>query len=432
MANVVVVGAQWGDEGKGKIVDWLSERADVIARFQGGHNAGHTLVIDGKVYKLNALPSGVVRGGKLSVIGNGVVLDPWHLVGEIAKIREQGVEISPETLMIAENTPLIMPYHGELDRSREASAAGSKAKIGTTGRGIGPCYEDKVGRRVIRVADLADPATLELRVDRALVHHNALRAGLGLEPIDRDALIASLNEIAPQILEYAAPVWKVMNDLRRAGKRILFEGAQGSLLDIDFGTYPYVTSSNVIAGQAATGVGMGPNAIDFVLGIVKAYTTRVGEGPFPTELLDADGERLGTRGHEFGTVTGRKRRCGWFDAALVRQTCAISGINGIALTKLDVLDGFETLKICVGYELDGERLDYLPTAADQQARCTPIYEEIEGWSESTEGARSWADLPGAAIKYVRRVEELIGCPVALLSTSPERDDTILVTDPFAD
>ncbi len=432
MANVVVVGAQWGDEGKGKIVDWLSERADVIARFQGGHNAGHTLVINGKVYKLNALPSGVVRGGKLSVIGNGVVLDPWHLVEEIAKIREQGVVITPETLMIAENTPLIMAYHGELDRAREEQAAGSKSKIGTTGRGIGPCYEDKVGRRVIRVADLADPATLELRVDRALVHHNALRAGLGLDPVDREALLARLNAIAPQILPYAAPVWKVMSDLRRAGKRILFEGAQGSLLDIDFGTYPYVTSSNVIAGQAATGVGLGPNAIGYVLGIVKAYTTRVGEGPFPTELKDDTGERLGQRGREFGTVTGRKRRCGWFDAALVRQTCSISGINGIALTKLDVLDGFETLKICVGYDLDGQRLDYLPTAADRQARCVPIYEEMPGWTESTEGARSWNDLPGNALRYVRRIEELIQCPVSMLSTSPERDDTILVTDPFAD
>ena len=430
MANVVVVGAQWGDEGKGKIVDWLSERADIVARFQGGHNAGHTLVVGGKVYKLNALPSGVVRGGKLSVIGNGVVLDPWHLVSEIAAIREKGVEISPEVLMIAENTPLILPYHGELDRAREAQA--SVAKIGTTGRGIGPCYEDKVGRRVIRVADLADDATLALRVDRALVHHNALRAGLGLEAIDRDALIAQLKAIAPEILKYAAPVWKVLNEKRKAGKRILFEGAQGSLLDIDFGTYPFVTSSNVIAGQAATGVGLGPNAIDFVLGIVKAYTTRVGEGPFPTELKDADGERLGERGREFGTVTGRKRRCGWFDAVLVRQTCAISGINGIALTKLDVLDGFETIRICTGYELDGEVLDYLPTAADAQARCTPVYEEVEGWSQSTEGARSWNDLPGAAVKYVRRIEELIQCPVAMLSTSPERDDTILVTDPFAD
>ncbi|MBT9383152.1 adenylosuccinate synthase [Pseudooceanicola sp. CBS1P-1] len=431
MANVVVVGAQWGDEGKGKIVDWLSERADVIARFQGGHNAGHTLVIDGKVYKLNALPSGVVRGGKLSVIGNGVVLDPWHLVGEIAKIREQGVTIDPETLMIAENTPLILPLHGELDRARE-EAASKGTKIGTTGRGIGPCYEDKVGRRAIRVADLADAATLEARVDRALLHHNALRKGLGMEPVDRDALLAKLREIAPEILQYAAPVWKVLIEKRKAGKRILFEGAQGSLLDIDFGTYPFVTSSNVIAGQAATGVGIGPGSIDFVLGIVKAYTTRVGEGPFPTELLDDDGERLGTRGHEFGVVTGRKRRCGWFDAALVRQTCAVSGVNGIALTKLDVLDGFETLKICVGYDLDGKRLDHLPIASDEQARCTPIYEEMEGWSESTEGARSWADLPAAAIKYVRRVEELIECPVALLSTSPEREDTILVTDPFED
>ena len=430
MANVVVVGAQWGDEGKGKIVDWLSERADVIARFQGGHNAGHTLVIDGEVFKLNALPSGVVRGGKLSVIGNGVVLDPWHLVGEIAKIREQGVVITPETLMIAENTPLILPFHGELDRAREAQ--NSVAKIGTTGRGIGPAYEDKVGRRAIRVADLADAATLELRVDRALVHHNALRSGLGMEPVDRDALIAKLNEIAPEILQYAAPVWKVLTEKRKAGKRILFEGAQGSLLDIDFGTYPFVTSSNVIAGQAATGVGIGPGSIDFVLGIVKAYTTRVGEGPFPTELKDDTGELLGSRGREFGVVTGRKRRCGWFDAALVKQTCAVSGVSGIALTKLDVLDGFETLKICVGYELDGKRMDYLPIASDQQARCTPVYEEMEGWSESTEGARSWADLPANAIKYVRRVEELIECPVALLSTSPEREDTILVTDPFAD
>ena len=430
MANVVVVGAQWGDEGKGKIVDWLSERADVIARFQGGHNAGHTLVIDGNVFKLAILPSGIVRGGKLSVIGNGVVLDPWHLVKEIASLRERGVSITPETLMIAENTPLILPFHGELDRAREEAVG--VAKIGTTGRGIGPAYEDKVGRRAIRVADLADSATLESRVDRALVHHDALRRGLGMEPVDRAALIKALAEIAPAVLEYAAPVWKVLNDKRKAGKRILFEGAQGALLDIDFGTYPYVTSSNVIAGQAATGVGLGPGAIDFVLGIVKAYTTRVGEGPFPAELHDADGERLGERGHEFGTNTGRKRRCGWFYAVLVRQTCATSGVNGIALTKLDVLDGFETLKICVGYELDGARIDYLPTAADHQARCKPIYEELPGWSESTEGARSWADLPAAAIKYVRRVEELIDCPVALLSTSPEREDTILVTDPFED
>ncbi|MDP5322650.1 MAG: adenylosuccinate synthase [Paracoccaceae bacterium] len=430
MANVVVVGAQWGDEGKGKLVDWLSERADVVARFQGGHNAGHTLVIDGKVYKLSLLPSGIVRGGKLSVIGNGVVLDPWHLISEIEKLRGQGVEITTENLIIAENAPLILPLHGELDRARESQT--DSAKIGTTGRGIGPAYEDKVGRRAIRVADLADSATLETRVDRLLTHHDALRRGLGMEPIDRLALLAQLAEIAPQVLPYAKPVWKVMNDARRAGKRILFEGAQGALLDIDFGTYPFVTSSNVIAGQAATGVGVGPGAIDFVLGIVKAYTTRVGEGPFPAELFDADGQRLGERGHEFGTVTGRKRRCGWFDAALVRQTCATSGMSGIALTKLDVLDGFNTLKICVAYELDGERLEYLPTAADQQARCKPIYEEMAGWSDTTAGARSWAELPAGAIKYVRRIEELIQCPVALLSTSPEREDTILVTDPFAD
>ena len=428
MANVVVVGAQWGDEGKGKIVDWLSERADIIVRFQGGHNAGHTLVIDGKTYKLHALPSGVVRGGKLSVIGNGVVLDPWHLIEEIKIVRSQGVDISPENLIIAENTPLILPIHGELDRARED--LNKVAKIGTTGRGIGPAYEDKVGRRAIRVADLADRSTLEARIDRLLLHHNTLRRGMKLEEIDKSSLIADLHEIAPKILKYSAPVWKVLNEKRKAGNRILFEGAQGALLDIDFGTYPFVTSSNVIAGQAATGSGLGPNGIDFVLGIVKAYTTRVGEGPFPTELDDNDGNRLGERGHEFGTTTGRKRRCGWFDAVLVRQTCATSGVTGISLTKLDVLDGFKKLKICIGYELDGEELDYLPTAADQQARCKPIYEEISGWDESTEGARSWADLPANAIKYVRRIEELIDCPVALVSTSPERDDTILVTDPF--
>ena len=430
MANVVVVGAQWGDEGKGKIVDWLSERADVIVRFQGGHNAGHTLVIEGQVYKLSLLPSGIVRGGKLSVIGNGVVLDPWHLREEIAKLSGQGIEINPENLMLAENTSLILPVHGELDRARETQ--NNVAKIGTTGRGIGPAYEDKVGRRAIRVADLADPATLETRVDRMLQHHDTLRRGMGLPQVDRTALLAALQEIAPSVLKFAAPVWKVLAEKRKAGHRILFEGAQGSLLDIDFGTYPFVTSSNVIAGQAATGSGVGPGSIDFVLGIVKAYTTRVGEGPFPTELDDADGQRLGERGHEFGVVTGRKRRCGWFDAALVRQTCATSGVSGIAFTKLDVLDGFETLKICTGYTLDGTQLDYLPTAADEQARCVPIYEEMAGWSESTEGARRWADLPANTIKYVRRVEELIGCPVALVSTSPERDDTILVTDPFAD
>ena len=430
MANVVVVGAQWGDEGKGKIVDWLSERADVIARFQGGHNAGHTLVIGDKVFKLSLLPSGIVREGKLAVIGNGVVLDPWALFSEIDKLTGQGVKISTESLMIAENTPLILPLHQDLDKLREEAAG--KAKIGTTGRGIGPAYEDKVGRRSIRVADLGDEQTLDDRLDRLLAHHDALRQGLGAEPIDRDALKAKLQEIAPKLLPYAQPVWKTMAEARKAGKRILFEGAQGSLLDIDFGTYPYVTSSTTMSGAAASGTGMGPGAIDFVLGIVKAYTTRVGEGPFPTELDDADGQRLGERGHEFGTVTGRKRRCGWFDAVLVRQTCAISGVNGIALTKLDVLDGFEKLKICVGYEIDGVTYDDLPTAAAQQARVTPIYEEMDGWQESTAGARSWADLPAAAIKYVRRVEELIQCPVALLSTSPERDDTILVTDPFAD
>ncbi len=430
MANVVVVGAQWGDEGKGKIVDWLSERADVIARFQGGHNAGHTLVIGNTVFKLSLLPSGIVRPGKLAVIGNGVVLDPWALFAEIDKLAGQGVTITTDNLIIAENTPLILPLHQDLDKLREEAAGASK--IGTTGRGIGPAYEDKVGRRTIRLADLGDAETLDARLDRLLAHHDALRAGLGATPIDRAELRARLMEIAPKLLAYARPVWKIMAEARRAGKRILFEGAQGSLLDIDFGTYPYVTSSTTMSGMAATGTGMGPGAIGFVLGIVKAYTTRVGEGPFPTELLDDDGERLGQRGHEFGTVTGRKRRCGWFDAVLVRQTCAISGVNGIALTKLDVLDGFKTLKICVGYEIDGVEYDYLPTAAALQARVRPIYEELEGWQESTQGARSWADLPAAAIKYVRRVEELIQCPVALLSTSPERDDTILVRDPFAD
>jgi adenylosuccinate synthase len=429
MGNVVVVGAQWGDEGKGKIVDWLSERADVIARFQGGHNAGHTLVVDGEVYKLSLLPSGIVRPGKLSVIGNGVVLDPWALLEEIAKLRGQGVAISPETLMIAENAPLILPLHQDLDRLRE-EAAGA-AKIGTTGRGIGPAYEDKVGRRTVRVADLADEATLDTRLERLFAHHDALRRGLGAEPMDRAALKARLMDVAPDILPFAAPVWQVLAKKRREGRRILFEGAQGALLDIDFGTYPFVTSSNTMAGMAATGTGMGPGAAGFVLGIVKAYTTRVGSGPFPAELTDAVGERLGERGREFGTVTGRKRRCGWFDAVLVRQTCTTGGVSGIALTKLDVLDGFDELKICVAYELDGERLDHLPTAAALQDRVRPIYETLPGWSETTAGARSWAELPANAVKYVRRIEELIECPVAMLSTSPEREDTILVTDPFA-
>lgn len=436
MANVVVIGAQWGDEGKGKIVDWLSERADVIARFQGGHNAGHTLVIDGEVYKLSLLPSGILREGKLAVIGNGVVLDPWALMQEIEKIEKQGVKVSPDNLMIAENTPLILPIHGELDRAREAQ--NSVAKIGTTGRGIGPAYEDKVGRRAVRVADLADEATLDARIQRLLTHHNALRRGLNLDEIDEAALKASLLEIAEKILPFAQPVWKVLNDARKAGKRILFEGAQGSLLDIDFGTYPFVTSSTTLSGMAATGTGIGPGSLDFVLGIVKAYTTRVGEGPFPAELYDGValndpiGKHLAEVGREIGTVTSRPRRCGWFDAVLVRQTCALSGVNGIALTKLDVLDGLDELKICKGYKLDGKEIDYLPTAAAQQVRVEPIYETIEGWKESTKGARSWAELPAAAIKYVRRIEELIECPVALLSTSPEREDTILVTDPFAD
>jgi adenylosuccinate synthase len=428
MANVVVVGTQWGDEGKGKIVDWLSERADVIARFQGGHNAGHTLVIDGVTYKLSLLPSGILRDGKLSVIGNGVVLDPWALVDEIDRLAAQGVSVGTHNLMIAENAALILPLHGELDRARESSNA--VAKIGTTGRGIGPAYEDKVGRRAIRVADLADEPTLDARIERLLTHHNALRRGLGMAEVDGATLKAALMAIAPQVLPFAAPVWKVLNEARKAGKRILFEGAQGSLLDVDFGTYPFVTSSTTLAGMAATGTGLGPGAVGFVLGIVKAYTTRVGEGPFPCELFDEVGERLRTVGREKGTVTGRNRRCGWFDAVLVRQTCALSGVNGIALTKMDVLDGMDELKICVAYELDGQRLDYLPTAAEAQARVVPVYEVIEGWKDSTAGARSWADLPAQAIKYVRRIEELIQCPVAMLSTSPERDDTILVTDPF--
>ncbi|MDG1767880.1 MAG: adenylosuccinate synthase [Yoonia sp.] len=430
MANVVVVGAQWGDEGKGKIVDWLSERADIIARFQGGHNAGHTLVIDGEVFKLSLLPSGILRTGKLAVIGNGVVLDPWALLEEIDKISKQGVNISTDNLIIAENTPLILPVHQDLDKIREDAAG--KSKIGTTGRGIGPAYEDKIGRRSIRLADLGDIPTLESRIERLLAHHNALRDGLGVAKIDGGKLKDELLRIAPMVLKYASPVWKVLNEKRKAGKRILFEGAQGALLDVDYGTYPYVTSSNTLSGMAATGTGLGPNAIGFVLGIVKAYTTRVGEGPFACELFDEVGEHLATVGREKGTVTGRSRRCGWFDAVLVRQTCITSGVTGIALTKMDVLDGLKQLKICVGYDLDGEILDYLPTASDRQARVTPVYEIMDGWKETTAGARSWAELPAAAIKYVRRIEELINCPVAMLSTSPERDDTILVTDPFVD
>ncbi len=429
MSNVAVIGAQWGDEGKGKIVDWLSERADIVVRFQGGHNAGHTLVIDGRVYKLSLLPSGIVRPGKLSMIGSGVVLDPWALLDEIGRLRAEGVTITPETLRIAETVPLILPVHRDLDRLREAAAGAGK--IGTTGRGIGPAYEDKVGRRAVRLADLADAATLDDRLDRLLAHHDPLRRGLGEGPLDRASLRDDLLKVAGDVLPFAAPVWRELEAARHTSRRILFEGAQGALLDIDYGTYPFVTSSNVAAGQAATGAGVGPGQVGTVLGIVKAYTTRVGSGPFPTELDDAVGQRLGERGREFGTVTGRKRRCGWFDAALVRQTAAQSGMTGIALTKLDVLDGFEELKICTGYRVDGAEIDHLPAAAARQARAEPIYETIPGWSDSTEGARRWADLPAAAIKYVKRVEELIGCPVALLSTSPERDDTILVTDPFA-
>jgi adenylosuccinate synthase len=429
MANVVVVGAQWGDEGKGKIVDWLSEQAHVVVRFQGGHNAGHTLVIDGVTYKLSLLPSGIVRRGKLSVIGNGVVVDPFALIDEIARLKGQGVDVSPATLRLADNAALILPLHQELDGYRE-SAAAAGTKIGTTKRGIGPAYEDKVGRRAIRVMDLAEPAALDGKIARLLTHHNALRRGLSLPEVDGAALKARLVEIAPKILPYMDRVWDLLDRNRKAGRRILFEGAQGALLDIDHGTYPYVTSSNTVAGQAAAGSGLGPGAVGFVLGIAKAYTTRVGEGPFPTELHDATGRLIGERGREFGTVTGRARRCGWFDAALVRQTVCNNGIDGIALTKLDILDGFETIKICTGYMLDGKKLDFLPAGEAAQARVAPIYEDFEGWQGATAGARSWADLPAQAIKYVRRIEELIGAPVALLSTSPERDDTILVRNPF--
>ncbi|OYW66611.1 MAG: adenylosuccinate synthase [Bosea sp. 12-68-7] len=428
MANVVVVGAQWGDEGKGKIVDWLSSQADVVVRFQGGHNAGHTLVIDGVVYKLSLLPSGIVRPGKLSVIGNGVVVDPWHLVEEIARLQAQGVAISPENLRVADNATLILPLHRELDHFRETSNVG--LKIGTTKRGIGPAYEDKVGRRAIRVIDLKDPAILEAKIERLLAHHNALRRGLGIDEVNGAELLAQLKEIAPKILPFADTVWALLDSQRRAGKRILFEGAQGALLDVDHGTYPFVTSSNIVAGQAATGSGLGPSAVGYVLGIAKAYTTRVGEGPFPTELFDETGELIGQKGKEFGVVTGRKRRCGWFDACLVRQTVKTSGIDGIALTKLDILDGFKEIKVCTGYKLDGEILEHLPAGQSDQARVEPVYETIQGWEGSTAGARSWADLPAQAIKYVRRIEELIGASVAVLSTSPERDDTILVHNPF--
>jgi adenylosuccinate synthase len=430
MANVAVIGAQWGDEGKGKIVDWLSARADVVVRFQGGHNAGHTLVIDGKTFKLSLLPSGVVRPGKLSIIGNGVVVDPWAFADELDRLKTQGVDLQPEYLAVAENASLILPLHRDLDIARESS--NSLQRIGTTKRGIGPAYEDKVGRRALRVVDLKDVPSLPAKVERLLAHHNALRRGMGAEEIEAASLVAALADIAPRILPYCASAWRLLDAARRDSKRVLFEGAQAVLLDIDHGTYPYVTSSNTVAGQAAAGSGCGPRDIGYVLGIAKAYTTRVGEGPFPTELTDEVGEWLGTRGAEFGTVTGRKRRCGWLDCALVRQTVITGGIDGIALTKLDVLDGLSELKVCVGYKLDGSDIDHLPADANEQARLIPVYEMLEGWSESTRGARSWAELPATAIKYVRRVEELIGAPVAILSTSPEREDTILVRDPFVD
>ena len=432
MANVVVVGSQWGDEGKGKIVDWLSERADVVVRFQGGHNAGHTLVVGGVTYKLSLLPSGVVRQGKMSIIGNGVVFDPHAFVAELARLAGQGVAIGPERLRIAENTALILSVHRELDALREDAASDSGTKIGTTRRGIGPAYEDKVGRRAVRAMDLANMETLPAKVDRLLTHHNALRRGLNQPEIGHQALMEELSSVRETILPFVDKVWKVLDDKRRAGARILFEGAQGTFLDIDHGTYPFVTSSNTISGQAATGSGLGPGAVDYVLGITKAYTTRVGEGPFPTEQDNEVGRHLGERGHEFGVVTGRRRRCGWFDAVMVRQAVAVNGITGIALTKLDVLDGMEAIRVCVGYELDGVRIDYLPASQGAQARLTPVYETLEGWNGTTAGARSWNDLPAQAVKYVRHVEELIGAPVAILSTSPERDDTILVTDPFQD
>ncbi len=430
MANVVVVGSQWGDEGKGKVVDWLSERADVIVRFQGGHNAGHTLVVGGVSYKLSLLPSGVVRPGKLSVIGNGVVVDPHALVEEIGRLREQGIGVSPDNLRIAENAPMILSIHRDLDALRETSGAGTR--IGTTRRGIGPAYEDKVGRRALRIMDLADLSGLRDKIDRLLVHHNALRRGLGQPEVRGETLYDELASVAPRVLPFMDSAWRLLDEQRRAGKRILFEGAQGALLDIDHGTYPFVTSSNTVAGQAAAGSGLGPSSVGYVLGITKAYTTRVGEGPFPTEQNNAIGEHLGERGREFGTVTGRKRRCGWFDAVLVRQAVAICGIHGIALTKLDVLDGLPEINICVGYRLDGKRIGYLPALQEDQARVEPVFETMEGWQDSTAGARTWNDLPAQAVKYVRHVEELIGAPVALLSTSPEREDTILVQDPFRD
>ena len=431
MANVAVIGAQWGDEGKGKIVDWLSSRADVVVRFQGGHNAGHTLVIDGVVYKLSLLPSGIVRPGKLSIIGNGVVVDPWHLLKEIEDIRAKGIKVGPDNLLLAENANLILPIHQAVDKALEAARAGkSGGQIGTTGRGIGPAYEDKVARRGIRVCDLQHPDLLREKLDRLMLQHNALLRGLGAEELNVQSVYDSLMQVSGSVLQYAGVVWKRLEEARKTNQKILFEGAQGVMLDVDHGTYPYVTSSNTVAGNAASGSGVGPRMVGYVLGITKAYTTRVGTGPFPTEQINDIGERIGQRGREFGTVTGRKRRCGWFDAVLVRQAVKVSGIDGIALTKLDVLDGLDELKVCVGYELEGQRINHFPASSLHQANVKPIYETFEGWKDTTQGARSWAQLPAAAVKYVRRLEELIEAPVNLLSTSPERDDTIMMQDPF--
>ncbi len=430
MKNVVVVGAQWGDEGKGKIVDWLSWRADIVVRYQGGHNAGHTLVIDGVQYKLSLLPSGVVRTGKLSIIGNGVVVDPWHLLKEIDGLRQKGVAISPDNLLIAENCPVILPVHGAVDRAREA--ARGDLKIGTTGRGIGPAYEDKAARRAIRLCDLTEPKILRPKLEYLLQNHNAVLRGFGAETFDAETIYQELMALAPAILPYVGVVWERLENARKEGKLILFEGAQGALLDIDHGTYPFVTSSSTMAANAAAGSGVGPRAIGRVLGICKAYTTRVGAGPFPTEDHGEIGELLGTRGREFGTVTGRKRRCGWLDAVLVRQAVKTGGIDGIALTKLDILDGMPELKICRAYRLGDKVIDYLPAGQQAQAAVEPIYDICEGWDKPTSGLRSWADLPANALKYIRRIEELIEAPVILLSTSPEREDTILMRDPFGD
>ncbi|HEY2179993.1 MAG TPA: adenylosuccinate synthase [Caulobacteraceae bacterium] len=429
MGNVTVIGAQWGDEGKGRVIDWLADRAEVVVRFQGGNNAGHTIVVGNSIYKLSLLPSGLVQG-KLSVIGNGVVVDPWSLIGEIESGRAQGLTITPELLVLADNACLVLPLHRDLDAAREARAGANK--IGTTGRGIGPAYEDKVGRRAIRVIDLADPAALPAKIERLLAHHGALREGLSLPPVDPDGLMADLLAIAPKVLSFAKPAWRVMAQVAADGRRVLFEGAQATLLDVDHGTYPFVTSSNTVAGQAAAGAGVGPKALGRILGILKAYATRVGEGPFPSEQLNSVGARLGERGAEFGTVTGRPRRCGWFDAVLARQSVIVGGVEGVALTKLDVLDGFESLKVCVGYRIGERVLDHLPASLTEQAAVTPVYEEMAGWSQATRGARQWSELPQAAAVYVRRLEELVGAPVFLLTTSPERDDLILLKDPFED